>query len=119
MMASEELGIDLKKIKVINTDTDIKPWDVGVHASRTSFVAGNSLLGAIKILNEKLNEMTSKSSLQQNVKIYNDVVDKISTPKVSMFVHRFMGFGGRMAGIPLTTPFSGWINNEIKQKLLP
>ncbi len=55
MMASEELGIDLKKIKVINTDTDIKPWDVGVHASRTSFVAGNSLLGAIKILKEKLN----------------------------------------------------------------
>lgn len=56
MMASEELGIDLKKIKVINTDTDVKPWDVGVHASRTSFVAGNSLLGAIKILKEKLNK---------------------------------------------------------------
>ena len=54
MIASEELGIDLKKIKVINTDTDVKPWDVGVHASRTSFVAGNSLLGATKILKEKL-----------------------------------------------------------------
>src|ERR1035437_10971790 len=25
MIASEELGIELKKIKVINTDTDIKP----------------------------------------------------------------------------------------------
>ena len=55
MIASEELGIDQKKIKIINTDTDVKPWDVGVHASRTSFVAGNSLLGAIKILKEKLN----------------------------------------------------------------
>ncbi len=60
MIASEELGIDLKKIKVINTDTDIKPWDVGVHASRTSFVAGNSLLGAVKILKEKLNRKTSE-----------------------------------------------------------
>ena len=60
MIASEELGIDLKKIKVINTDTDIKPWDVGVHASRTSFVAGNSLLGAIKILKEKLNKKVSQ-----------------------------------------------------------
>lgn len=56
MIASEELGIDMRKIKVINTDTDIKPWDVGVHASRTSFVAGNSLLGAIKILKEKLDK---------------------------------------------------------------
>jgi xanthine dehydrogenase molybdenum-binding subunit len=55
MIACEELGIDMNKIKVINTDTDIKPWDVGVHASRTSFVAGNSLLGAIGILKEKLN----------------------------------------------------------------
>lgn len=56
MMASEELGISMDKIKVINTDTDIKPWDVGVHASRTTFVAGNSLLGAIKVLKEKLNK---------------------------------------------------------------
>jgi len=54
MMAMEELGIDIDKIKVINTDTDIKPWDVGVHASRTSFVAGNSLLGAVKELKTKL-----------------------------------------------------------------
>ncbi|NUM31500.1 MAG: xanthine dehydrogenase family protein molybdopterin-binding subunit [Bacteroidetes bacterium] len=56
MIASEELGISLEKIKIINTDTDIKPWDVGVHASRTSFVAGNSLLGAINLLKIKLNK---------------------------------------------------------------
>lgn len=60
MIAAEELGIELSKIKVINTDTDVKPWDVGVHASRTSFVAGNSLLGAIKILKEKLNNKAAQ-----------------------------------------------------------
>ena len=60
MIAAEELGIELNKIKVINTDTDVKPWDVGVHASRTSFVAGNSLLGAIKILKEKLNKKAAE-----------------------------------------------------------
>ena len=54
MIASEELGVDKGKIRIINTDTDIKPWDVGVHASRTSFVAGNSLLGAIKKLKNKI-----------------------------------------------------------------
>jgi xanthine dehydrogenase molybdenum-binding subunit len=56
MMASEELSIPLSKIKVVNTDTDVKPWDVGVHASRTTFVAGNSLLGAIDLLKRKLNK---------------------------------------------------------------
>jgi len=54
MIAAEELGIDMAKIKVINTNTDIKPWDVGVHASRTSFIAGNSLLGAVKKLKKKI-----------------------------------------------------------------
>ncbi|MFH0867208.1 MAG: xanthine dehydrogenase family protein molybdopterin-binding subunit [Bacteroidota bacterium] len=60
MIAVEELGIPMEKIKVINTDTDIKPWDVGVHASRTSFVAGNSMLGAVKLIKEKLNKQASK-----------------------------------------------------------
>ena len=60
MIASEELGIGLDKIRVVNTDTDVKPWDVGVHASRTSFVAGNSLLGAIKKLKSKLSSKASQ-----------------------------------------------------------
>ncbi|MCC7302689.1 MAG: xanthine dehydrogenase family protein [Bacteroidia bacterium] len=60
MIACEEMGIDLSRIKVINTDTDVKPWDVGVHASRTSFVAGNSLLGAIRLLKEKLSKKAAQ-----------------------------------------------------------
>jgi CO/xanthine dehydrogenase Mo-binding subunit len=72
MIAAEELGIDIKKIKVINTDTDVKPWDVGVHASRTSFVAGNSLLGAIRIMKDKLN---SKAAQLLKVKNTNFIYD--------------------------------------------
>ncbi len=60
MIASEELGIAQSKINVINSDTDIKPWDVGVHASRTSFIAGNSLLGAIKKLKDKISPMAAQ-----------------------------------------------------------
>ncbi len=60
MIASEELGIDMRKIRVINSDTDIKPWDVGVHASRTSFIAGNSLLGAVDKL--KKNKISPKAA---------------------------------------------------------
>jgi len=61
------LGIEMDKIRVINTDTDIKPWDVGVHASRTSFVAGNSLLGAIKKLKKKISEKAAQL-LNENTK---------------------------------------------------
>ncbi len=72
-----------------------------------------------KAVNERLKKITSKLADQNNVKIYGDVVDKIQTSKIPMFVHRLMGFGGRIAGVPLTTPFSGWMNEEVKQKLLP
>jgi xanthine dehydrogenase molybdenum-binding subunit len=41
-IVAEELGVPVANITVINTDTDITPWDVGAHASRTTFVAGNS-----------------------------------------------------------------------------
>ena len=79
MLAVEELGIAMEKIKVINTDTDVKPWDVGVHASKTSFVARNSLLGAIKLIKEKLNKQAAKllciensDFIYQNGSMFND-----------------------------------------------
>jgi xanthine dehydrogenase molybdenum-binding subunit len=36
------LGVPLEDIAVVNNDTDVKPWDVGVHASRTTFIAGKA-----------------------------------------------------------------------------
>lgn len=93
MITVEELGIPIERIKVINTDTDIKPWDVGVHASRTSFVAGNSLLGAIKLLKEKLNKKASELlNVATEVWDYKDgmmVTDKseIKVDKVVREIH--------------------------------
>jgi xanthine dehydrogenase molybdenum-binding subunit len=41
-IVAEELGVLVGNVTVVNSDTDITPWDVGAHASRTTFVAGNS-----------------------------------------------------------------------------
>ncbi len=41
-IVAETLGVRLQDVSVINTDTDVKLWDVGVHASRTTFIAGNA-----------------------------------------------------------------------------
>ncbi|MHB8874611.1 MAG: xanthine dehydrogenase family protein molybdopterin-binding subunit, partial [Myxococcaceae bacterium] len=54
MMVAETLGLPIERVKVINSDTDVKPWDVGVHASRTSYVAGNSALLAATQARDKL-----------------------------------------------------------------
>jgi len=53
-IVAEELGIALDAVNVINNDTEVTPWDVGVHASRTTFIAGNSALMAARQTREKL-----------------------------------------------------------------
>jgi xanthine dehydrogenase molybdenum-binding subunit len=44
----------MSAVTVVNNDTDITPWDVGVHASRTTFIAGNSALGAARKAKAKI-----------------------------------------------------------------
>lgn len=54
MIVAEALGVPLGRVEVINSDTAVKPWDVGVHASRTTFIAGNAALEAARGLRAKL-----------------------------------------------------------------
>ena len=53
-LVCEELGLPISAVTVVNNDTDITPWDVGVHASRTTFIAGNSAIGAAKKAKAKI-----------------------------------------------------------------
>jgi xanthine dehydrogenase molybdenum-binding subunit len=41
-IVAETLGVSLEAIRVVNGDTALGLWDVGVHASRTTFIAGNA-----------------------------------------------------------------------------
>jgi xanthine dehydrogenase molybdenum-binding subunit len=50
MIVAETLGVPLDRVAVVNSDTAVKPWDVGAHASRTTFIAGN----AARLAAEKL-----------------------------------------------------------------
>ena len=59
-IVAEELGLQIEDIHVIHTDTDVCPWDVGSHASRTTFVAGNAALGAAKKIKARLLELGAK-----------------------------------------------------------
>src|SRR5262249_60602491 len=54
MIVAEALGVPLHRVEVINSDPAVKPWDVGVHASRTTFIAGNAALIAARELKDKL-----------------------------------------------------------------
>ena len=53
-LVCEELGLPMSAVRVVNSDTEVTPWDVGVHASRTTFIAGNSAIGAAKKARTKI-----------------------------------------------------------------
>ncbi len=56
LIVAEELGIPLEHVTIVNDDSDIAPWDVGVHASRTTFIAGNGARrAAVKARQQILN----------------------------------------------------------------
>jgi CO/xanthine dehydrogenase Mo-binding subunit len=59
-IVAEELGLLVEDINVVHSDTDVCPWDVGAHASRSTFVAGNAALGAAKKVKKKILEFGSK-----------------------------------------------------------
>ena len=59
MIVAETLGVPLERVEVVNSDTAIKPWDVGVHASRTTFVAGNAARLAAEALRAQLLAMAA------------------------------------------------------------
>jgi xanthine dehydrogenase molybdenum-binding subunit len=60
-IVAEVLGLSTDDINVINNDTDVCPWDVGVHASRTTFVAGNSALGAAMKIKQQILEAAGQA----------------------------------------------------------
>ena len=59
-LVCEELGVPLSAVTIVNNDTDITPWDVGVHASRTTFIAGNSAIGAARKARTKILDAAAK-----------------------------------------------------------
>src|SRR5205814_7353935 len=46
-------------VEVVNSDTTVKPWDVGAHASRTTFIAGNAARLAAEKLRAQLLDMAA------------------------------------------------------------
>ncbi len=48
----EELGLDLRDVRVVAADTDLTPVDLGSYSSRETFMCGNACLDAARKLRE-------------------------------------------------------------------
>ena len=83
-ITAEELGVRTEDVTVINSDTTIKPWDVGVHASRTTFIAGNAAReAAIKLKAEILKSGSEQLGEPPNKLDINDFSIELLSCKYS------------------------------------
>ena len=86
LITAEELGVPLEHVTLVNNDSDIAPWDVGVHASRTTFIAGNGtrraarkaraqiLAGAEKLLGEPAAGLTLRAGAVVRVQDGKEII---------------------------------------------
>ncbi len=77
-IVAEELGLLVEDINVVHSDTDVCPWDVGAHASRSTFVAGNAALGAAKKVKAVI--------LEEAAKMFGVAPDQIEMKARNIFV---------------------------------
>ncbi len=81
-IVAEELGVPLSKIEIINKDTALKPWDVGTHASRATFIGGNAALLAARDAKRQLIEIAAQQFLEDpsKIRIENGIAYSTSDP---------------------------------------
>jgi len=59
-MIAEEFKIPVSKIRVLNPDTDITPFDLGTSSSRSTFNMGNAIIKACQDAKRQLFEIAAK-----------------------------------------------------------
>jgi len=58
-IAAEVLGVTIKDIIVLSSDTDLTPFDVGAYASSTTFISGNAVKKAALHAREQILKVAS------------------------------------------------------------
>ena len=53
-LVAEELGVSLRRVKLVAADTDLTPIDLGSYSSRVTFMAGNACLEAARNLKAQI-----------------------------------------------------------------
>jgi len=84
---AEALGVLPDKVFINPTDTGTCPWDVGTHASRGAFMAGNAAILAARKLREKIFALAEELFLEEaekNLKKYQAKNPDYKSPSIDI-----------------------------------
>ncbi len=75
-MCAQELGIAYEKVRVLSSDTDLTPFDVGAYASSTTYVSGGAVVKAARLVRDQLALVAAKKwdCAPEDVTFSNDTV---------------------------------------------
>ena len=62
-----------------------------------------------------LNDKTVKLAVKYSLKLNESLLKQVKGSDIPMFVYRFIGFGGKIAAAPFTSPMYKWIKDFQKQ----
>lgn len=74
---------------------------------------------ALNKLDNLLNDKTISLARKYGISINQNVFDSTDVLSINTFTYRLIGFGGKIAAIPITTPLFEWFYNIHKDKVLP
>lgn len=68
---------------------------------------------------QKLTGYTASLAKSYGVTVNEDVLTSVDALNMNIFAYRYMGFGGRLMAVPLTVPFTNWVEPWKKQQEMP
>ncbi len=85
-IVADVLGVPYDTITLVNNDTDITPWDVGCHASRTTFIGGKAALFAARDARNQLLEAAGEvfEISPEDLDIYDGIIFPKDAPSKGM-----------------------------------
>ncbi len=60
-IVSEELGVPLDYVRILSSDTDLTPVDLGAYSSRVTFMCGNACIDAARKIKKQVREAVAEA----------------------------------------------------------
>lgn len=108
-LVAEALDIPMSNVKVIHTDTDATPYDMGTCSARSTFHMGNAIMAAVAEVQAKLKALASELGLPEGT---NYSVKDLFERKFGMQAGNIIGSGTYIPPHQIPKPDTG-LSNEI------
>jgi CO/xanthine dehydrogenase Mo-binding subunit len=108
-LVAEALDLPMVTVKVIHTDTDATPYDMGTCSARSTFHMGNAIMAAVAEVKTKLKALAAEVGLPEGT---NYSIKDLFERKFGMQAGNIIGSGSYIPPHQIPNPDTG-LSNEI------